>query len=113
MSGRPKSEEPGPAVRITNQFRRRDSMVYDLQCEGVHLTVTMASRANPDGLGEWTVEAFARESADKPTVVEPGLSREGALHAVARSWAAKNRVHGFPALDWEAVAGALRKVRAV
>jgi len=113
MPGRPKTEEPRPTVRITNQFRRRDAMVYDLLCAGVHLTVTMASRANPDGLGDWTVEAFVRESADKPAVVEPGFSREGGLHAVARSWAAKNRVHGFPALDWEAVAGALRNVRAI
>jgi hypothetical protein len=113
MPGRPKSEAPSPRVRITNQFRRRDAMVYDLSCEELRLTVTMTSRANLDGPDDWLVEAFVRESAERPVVVEPGPSREDALRAVACSWAAKNRAHGFPHLDWEAVVGALRSVRAV
>ena len=52
MAGRPKGETSRPGVRITNQFRKRDAMVYDLSCERFHVTITMAGRPNLDGLGE-------------------------------------------------------------
>ncbi len=113
--GRPgsASESSRPGVRITNQFRRRDAMVYDLSCDDVRLTIEMALRTNDDGLGDWVAEAHARQSAEKPTIVEPGATRDDALQAVARSWVAKQRAHGFPELDWEAVAKAMRTVRAI
>ncbi len=113
MSGRPRAEAPRPGVRITNQFRKRDTMVYDLSCDRFHVVITMAARSNSDGRGEWMTEACASESAEKPAIAEPGLSREGALHAVAFTWKAKNREYGFPTLDWDAIAEALRNVRAI
>jgi hypothetical protein len=113
MAGRPKGETTRPGVRITNQFRKRDAMVYDLLCERFHVTITMAVRPNVDGLGEWMTEAFATESAEKPTIGEPGLTRESALRAVEFTWKQKNRAHGFPLLDWNAIAEALRNVRAI
>jgi hypothetical protein len=88
-------------------------MVYDLSCERLHVTITMAARPNLDGLGEWMTEAFASESPEKPTIGEPGLTRESALQAVALTWKAKNRAHGFPVLDWDAITEALRSVRAI
>jgi hypothetical protein len=106
-------EKSGPTVRITNQFRKRQAMVYDLSCEDVRLTLEVSARPNDDGLGEWKVEAHARQAAEKPTIHEPGATRDDALRAVARSWTAKLGVYGFPKLDWEAVSTAMLGVRAI
>ncbi|MDP9149640.1 MAG: hypothetical protein M3O36_06840 [Myxococcota bacterium] len=100
-------------VRITNQFRSGKAMVYDLSCEDTRLTVQIVPRANDDGVGEWTVEAHARQSPDRPSIGEPGATRADALRAVARAWVAKNGAYGFPTLDWELVAQALVAVRAI
>ena len=34
-----KETTPQPLIRITNQFRKRDAMVYDLSGEGIRLTI--------------------------------------------------------------------------
>jgi hypothetical protein len=101
------------AARITNQFRRREAMVYDLSCEGVRLTISIAPRGIDDADGDWRAEAHARQAPEHPTVVEMGPTRGDALDAVARAWAAKNGAWGFPALDWAAVTKALQAVRAI
>ena len=113
--GRPSTKDEGSrrGVRITNQFRRRDAMVYDLSCDDVRLTIEMERRVNDDGLGDWVAGAHARESAEKPSVIAPGATPDDAFRAVARSWVAKRRAHGFPELDWDAVAVAMRNVRAI
>ena len=106
-------ETSRPAVRITNQFRKRDAMVYDLCCEDVRFTIEVTGRQNEDGLGEWMVEAHARQAAEKPAIHEPGVTRSDALRAVARTWAAKQGAYGFPAVDWEAISAAMLGVRAI
>jgi hypothetical protein len=109
-----KDEEKSAAVRITNQFRKREAMVYDLSCDDVRLTLEISARPAGDGLKEeWHVEAFARQAPEKPTLDEPGATRREALTAVARAWIAKKGVYGFPTLDWDAVAEALLAVRAI
>jgi hypothetical protein len=100
-------------VRITNQFRSGNAMVYDLSCEDTRLTVQIAPLSNDDGTQGFTAVAHARQSPDRPSVGESGLTRSEALRAVARSWAAKNGAYGFPTLDWESVAQALLAVRAI
>jgi hypothetical protein len=88
-------------------------MVYDLTCEDVRLTIEVAQRRNDDGLGEWVVEAHARQAPDRPTIHEPGVTRSEALRAVGRAWLAKRGAHGFPQLDWDAVLAAMLSVRAI
>lgn len=105
--------KPQASVRITNQFRKGQAMVYDLSCEDIRLTIEIIARQGVEGPGEWTVEAHAREAPEKPTINETSTSRGDALRAVARSWTAKQGVNGFPALDWEAVSAALLAVRAI
>src|SRR5580704_12595095 len=102
-----------PGVRITNQFRKHEAMVYDLSCEDIHLTIEVAQRPNDDGLGSWRIEAHAHQAAEKVTIHEPGATRNDALRAVARSWVAKQGAFGFPALDWDAVSVAMLSVRAI
>jgi hypothetical protein len=75
-----------PAVRITNQFRKGDSMVYDLSCKDVLLTLQVTSRGDADGAGAWHVEAFARHVPERPILDQPGKTPSEALRAVANSW---------------------------
>ncbi len=117
------SKENGkPGVRITNQFRRRQGMVYDLSCDDVRLTLEFTTRPaappsegepGPEAEDEWHVEAFARESPGRPTLDGPGGTRLDALRAVARAWAAKRGAYGFPMLNWDGVTEALLAVRAL
>ncbi len=100
-------------VKITNQFRSGEAMVYDLSCEDTRLTVQIARRSNDDGGGEWTAEAHARQSPDRPRIGEPGTTRGDALRALGKTWTAKNGEYGFPTLDWDLVAEALLAVRAI
>lgn len=107
-------EENKHAVRITNQFRTREAtMVYDLSCKDVRLTLHIRPRQSADGLEEWHMEAFARQASERPTVDDSGETRRDALRAVARAWLAKGGAYGFPTLDWDAVADALLAVRAI
>jgi hypothetical protein len=105
--------KPQASVRITNQFRKGQAMVYDLSCEDIRLTIEIVAHQNGDGPDEWTVEAHAREAPEKPTIHETSGTRVDALRAVARSWTAKQGLNGFPSLDWDAVSVALLAVRAI
>jgi hypothetical protein len=101
-------------TRVTNQFRNREVMVYDLASEGAQLTISIAPCSNNlDGTGEWRAEAYARQAPEHPTLAETGATRGDALSAVARAWTAKDRAFGFPNLDWEGIARALSAVRAI
>src|SRR5271165_3009002 len=107
-----KSEQP--STRVTNQFRSRDVMVYDLASEGAQLTISIAPCVdNLDGRGEWRAEAYARQAPERPMLAETGATRSDALGAVARAWTAKETAWGFPNLDWDAITRALRAVRAI
>jgi hypothetical protein len=110
--GNPAKDNP-PRARITNQFRKRTGMVYDLSCDGVRLTIEVTPLEPSDGPGQWTVQAQAHQPPDKPTVGESGATRGDALSAVGHSWAAKEKTDGFPKLDWEAITQALLSVRAI
>lgn len=100
-----------PGVRITDPFRKRHAMAYDL-CEDVRLTIEVSPRQNVDGLGGWVVEAHARKAVDRRALLELGETRKDALRAVARAWMAKQGALGFPELDWDAISVAL-DVRAI
>jgi hypothetical protein len=101
------------AVKITNQFRSKDGFVYDLRSEGARLTVTIMPREHSGDLGDWKIEARASHGPDAVAVTEWGKDRVEVLREVGRSWADKALEHGLPAFDWEAVAKALKDVRAI
>jgi hypothetical protein len=106
-----KEKRVPPTVRITNQFRRGNSMVYDLHCEDTLLTVEIASSG--DTAKTFTVAAHVRQAPEHPSLTEPGSTRAEALRAVGRAWVAKNGAFGFPKVDWDLVAQALMAVRAI
>jgi hypothetical protein len=106
-------EKHDARARITTQFRSGSAMVYDLSCESTRLTVQIAPRPGDTGAEAFTAIAHARQSPERPSISESGLTRSDALRAVGRSWSAKNGAFGFPVIDWESVAQALLAVRAI
>jgi len=98
-----------PKVRITDQFRSRAGMVYDLKCEGIRISISMESSNEI----EWNVEALAKQTPDPPTVRATGPSRGEALGVLADAWRERNGAFGYPPLDWGAIREALATVRAI
>ena len=109
-----KKEEKSTALKITNQFRSKGGMAYDLKCEGVRLTLLVSAKTTLDDPGEWRVEARgARTSEDAAVVIQWGATRIEALRAVAASWAEALQTTGMRVFDWDAVAQVLTSVRAL
>ena len=109
-----REEKNAARVRITNQFRSANAMVYDLSCEDTRLTVQIAPLPSDDGGAGFSAVAHAGRSRRRgPSIGESGLTRSEALRAVGKAWAAKNGAFGFPTLDWDSVAQALQAVRAI
>ena len=106
------TEKEKDALRITNQFRSKGSMVYDMRGNGERLTLTVTQRTSEDDSGEWRVEARAGGRPEGEIVERWGATRIDALRAVGSAWS-ERLTAGFPRFDWEAVAQALIAVRAV
>jgi hypothetical protein len=102
------------AVRITDQFRSGDAMVYDLRGAAGRLTLRVTGRGGDDGPPtEWRIEASTSTSTDAVVVAEWGATRAEALRAVGRSWSEKRLASNLPSFDWESVARAMAAVRAI
>jgi hypothetical protein len=106
-----RNEEP---IRITQQFRARDAMVYDLRGSTGRLTLRVTGRGGGDGPPtEWHIEASISSSPDAIVVAEGGPTRAEALRAVARAWNEKRLANALPSFDWESVGRAMAAVRAI
>ena len=108
------SERDEGSIRITQQFRARDAMVYDLRGSAGRLTLRVTGRGGDDGPPtEWRIEASTSSAPDAVVVAEWGATRADALRAVGRSWSEKRLANNLPWFDWEAVARAMAAVRAI
>jgi len=101
------------AIKITQQYRARNGMTYELMGGGHRLTVRMFPRQSATDADEWRCEASNGPQRDEPLVVEWAASRKGALTAVARAWAVQAPPRGLPLFDWDAIAEVLQSVRAL
>ena len=109
-----KPEVEEDAMRITQQFRARDAMVYDLRGSAGRLTLRITGRAENDGPPtEWRIEASTSSSPDAVVVAEGGATRAEALRSVGRSWNESRLAHNLPSFDWDSVARAMAAVRAI
>ena len=109
-----KPEVDEEAVRITQQFRSRDAMVYDLRGSAGRLTLRITGRGGDEGPPtEWRIEASTSSSPDSVVVAELAPTRAEALRAVGRSWNEKRLASNLPSLDWDSVARAMAAVRAI
>jgi hypothetical protein len=102
--------EKADLLRITNQFRQSQSMIYDLRGDGARLVVAIRGREGEAEPDEFRVEARSSNADDAIVVAEWGSTKALALSAVGRTWTARTDVAPF---DWEAVARVLGAVRAV
>ena len=111
---KPETDEKD-AVRITQQFRSREAMVYDLRCTTGRLTLRVTGRGGADDEPptEWRIEAATSSSPDAVVVAECAATRADALQAVGRTWSQKRMACNLPLFDWESVARAMRAVRAI
>jgi hypothetical protein len=111
-----KPEVDEDAIRITQQFRARDAMVYDLRGRVAgRLTLRISGRGGDDDGSptQWRIEASTSSSPDAVVVSETGATRAEALRAVGRSWKDKLLANNLPSFDWESVARAMVAVRAI
>jgi hypothetical protein len=109
------SERDVESIRITQQFRARDAMVYDLRGDAGRLTLRVTGRGGSDDgpPTEWHIAASTSNSPDAVVVAEGGATRADALRAVGRSWNEKRLANDLPSFDWESVARAMAAVRAI
>jgi hypothetical protein len=98
-----------PKVRITQQFRERANMAYDLDCSGSRITVRVFE--TPKEPQAWRVEARTSDTAE--AVAGHGGTRADAFHALTLSWVETALTRGLPTFDWEAIGRAMTAVRAL
>jgi hypothetical protein len=108
-----KREEDQQAVRITQQFRSGEAMVYDLRSANVRITMRVSGRGGESSgpPAEWCIEARTGHSPESLVVAEWAPTRSEALRAVGKAWNSGTR--DLPAIDWESVARAMSAVRAI
>jgi hypothetical protein len=95
-------------MRITDQFRDKGSMVYDLKGCGLRISLRVSERTDA-GLC-WEIAALAKTEAPFPTLTAVATTRREALAGLARAW---EETQGRPAIDWPSVGEALAAVRAI
>jgi hypothetical protein len=100
-------------LKITNQFRSKASLVYDLNCDGNRLTLRITGRQSAEDAGEWHVEARTSTAGAGPSLEAWGPTRRDALLVVAAQWKERAYELALPVFDWDAVAAALTEVRAL
>ena len=111
---RVRDEPKSTALKITDQYHSGGGMAYDLKCDGVRLTLLITERANSDDPGAWKIEARGALTPEKKaSVVEWGATKGDALGAIGRAWAESIDTMGLRVFDWDAVANALKTVRAL
>ncbi|MBI2390747.1 MAG: hypothetical protein HYV09_14250 [Deltaproteobacteria bacterium] len=107
-----KTDDGTDRLRITDQFRTRAGMVYELRQHGARLTLLISERSTDDGSAQWCVEASS--NVVPGTAVEhSATTKADALRMTGVQWVADCGVRGLPTFDWEAVARALTAVRAI
>jgi len=101
-----------PKLTIANQFRDRESMIYDFVRRDERLTLRISARQNEADPGEFRVDAS--EGARGEVFLSAwGKTRAEALAAVGVSWQEKQVELGLPSFDWSVVTSALEAVRAL
>jgi hypothetical protein len=111
MSRAAKTDNGTDKLRITDQFRTRNGMAYELRQHGARLTVLIAERTNDNG-SEWLVEASSVQFPGSE-VSQVASTRAEALRKIGMQWVADAAERGLPSFDWTAVATALTAVRAI
>jgi hypothetical protein len=97
-------------LRITNQFRQKNSMIYDLRGDGSRLVIAIRGREAEAEPADFCVEARSGTQTDATTLAAWGASKSDALKSVGDAWTLRR---DLAVVDWEAIARVLANVRAV
>jgi hypothetical protein len=100
-------------VRITQQFRERHNMTYELDCAGARLIVRVFPLGDDEPCSEWLVEARTGNASDDVVASATAPSRAIALDRVAQWWRDNTASRSLGTFDWSAIAQAMASVRAV
>lgn len=100
-------------LRITDQFRTKRGMAYDLKCFGSRITVFVNQRESDDDPENWQVEASSSQNPNVPPISAWAPTRAEALREVGVQWAAAVATQGLAEFDWAAIAQVLSVVRAI
>jgi RNA recognition motif-containing protein len=107
--GSRKAKAP-PAVSITQQYRERHNMTYELDCQGTRLILRMFFPPLSGG-SDWRVEA--RYGGEAGVVEKTAATRARALQEISEAWSALVATQALPSFDWVAVTRVLQSVRAI
>jgi hypothetical protein len=105
QGGKDERSEASLAMRITDQFRQKGSMMYDLKGGTLRLTLRICQRTE-----DWEIEAIPRQLPELHSLTATAPSRCDALQLVADAWGG---AIGFPSVDWGQIRNALTIVRAI
>jgi hypothetical protein len=108
-----KREPDTGALRITDQHRSKDSMVYDLRCKDARLTLSVSRGTDDARPQDWRIDAQSGRGVGVHVVTAHGPTRADALRLVGESWTSSEERDGLPHFDWTAIASALAAVRAL
>jgi len=103
---------PGKTIAITQQYRERHNMTYELDCcgEALVLRVFFPPEAGPV---EWRIEARGVGAGAAVVVDKSAATRELAFQAVCGAWPCAALPASTPSYDWDGVTQVLRSVRAI
>lgn len=104
-----KTKEP-VSVRVTQQFRERNNMTYELDCSGVPLVLRIFFPVETNGVDEWRIDAHTGRPLQGLAATARARSRAEALQIIARDWHHSSTVSN---LDWAGIARAMSEVRAI
>jgi RNA recognition motif-containing protein len=105
------AKEAARKARITSQFRERSNMTYELECAGAPLIVRVFPLRGD--VEEWRIEARESDACTAAVATATAASRAKALDIVALWWRENARTRALTAIDWDAVAQAMKTVGAL
>lgn len=104
---KPRADAP-TKLAITQQYRERHNMTYELDCAGSPLVVRVFFPAEA-GPVEWRMEVRGNEAGEAVVIDKVAATRELAFQAVRGAWPSRP----LPGYDWDGVTHVLRSVRAI
>ena len=110
--GRKPSGDAPSKITITQQFRERHNMTYELDCAGVALVLRVFFPAET-GPVEWRIEARGKGAGESIVIDKVAATRELAFQAICGAWPGGSLPTATPSYDWDSVTQVLRSVRAI
>jgi hypothetical protein len=110
--GRKPSGDVPSKITITQQYRERHNMTYELDCAGVALVLRVFFPAEV-GPVEWRMEARGKGAGEPIVIDKAAATRELAFEAICGAWPGASLPTSTPSYDWDSVTQVLRSVRAI